>query len=76
MRVRVTIHLVEKRFTLVLAVEAQRGSKGIALIFLYPRRQKRVAGQCHALATLFLGKRPGTHSTGGWVDPSAGLDGC
>jgi hypothetical protein len=56
MRVRVTILAVEKQFTLVLAIEAQRRSKGIALLFLYPRRQKRVGGQRHTLATLSLGK--------------------
>jgi len=33
-----------------------------------------VGGQCHALATLPLGKRPSTHWTGGWVGPRAGLD--
>jgi len=35
-----------------------------------------VGGQCHALVTVALGKRPGTHCQGGWVDPRAGLDGC
>jgi len=34
------------------------------------------AGQCHALATLPPGKRPGTHCIGGWVGPRTGLDGC
>ena len=76
MLVHVTILAVKKQFTLVLGMEAQRGSKGIALLFLYLRRQKRVGGQHPALATLSLGKRPGTHCTGGWVGPSAGLDGC
>jgi len=33
-------------------------------------------GQCHAPATLSLGKRPSTHCTGGWVGPMAGLDRC
>jgi hypothetical protein len=27
-----------------------------------------VGGQCHTLAALPLGKRPGTHCTGGWMD--------
>jgi hypothetical protein len=35
-----------------------------------------VGGQCHALAALHPGKRPGTHFIGGWVGPTAGLDGC
>jgi hypothetical protein len=35
-----------------------------------------VGGQPHAPAALPPGKRPGTHCTGGWVGPRAGLDGC
>jgi hypothetical protein len=35
-----------------------------------------VGGQCHASATLPLGKRPGTHCIGGWVGPSASLYVC
>jgi hypothetical protein len=76
MLLHVTILAFEKQLTLVLAMEFQRGSKGIALLFLYSRRQKRVGGQRHALANLSLGKKPGTHCTGGWVGTSAGLDGC
>jgi hypothetical protein len=34
-----------------------------------------VGGQCHTPATLPPGKRPVTHSIGGWVGPRAGLDG-
>jgi hypothetical protein len=34
----------------------------------------RVGGQLHALAALPPGKRPGTHCTGGWMGPRAGLD--
>jgi hypothetical protein len=34
-----------------------------------------VSGQLHAPAALPLGERgPGTHWTGGWVDPRASLD--
>jgi hypothetical protein len=34
-----------------------------------------VSGQRHAPAALYpLGKDPGTHWTGGWVGPRAGLD--
>ena len=36
----------------------------------------RLGGQHHAPAAIPLGKRPGTHFTGGWVGPRAGLDGC
>ena len=34
-----------------------------------------VSGQQHAPAALYSRERPGTHCTGGWVDPRAGLDG-
>jgi hypothetical protein len=34
-----------------------------------------VGGQRHA-PTALSRERPGTHRTGGWVGPSAGLDGC
>ena len=34
-----------------------------------------VGGQHHA-RPLYLLERPGTHCTGGWVGPRAGLDGC
>jgi hypothetical protein len=33
-----------------------------------------VGGQCHTLAALPLGKRPGIHFTGGWVGLRASLD--
>jgi hypothetical protein len=32
--------------------------------------------QCHVLAALHLGNRPGTHCTGGRLGPTASLDGC
>jgi hypothetical protein len=35
-----------------------------------------VCGQRHVPAALSPGKRPGTHFIGGWVGPSAGLEGC
>ena len=35
-----------------------------------------VGGQSHASVASPSGKRPGTHSTGGWVGRSVGLDGC
>jgi len=34
-----------------------------------------VGDQRHTPAALAPGKRPGTHCTGGWVDPRVGLDG-
>jgi len=35
-----------------------------------------VRGQCHVLAALPLGKKPGTHCIEGWVGPWASLGGC
>jgi len=35
-----------------------------------------VSGQRHAAATLHPRERPGTHCTGSWVRPRAGLDRC
>jgi hypothetical protein len=35
-----------------------------------------VRGQRHAPAAIYLRERPGTHCTGGWMDPKAGLDRC
>jgi len=35
-----------------------------------------VRGQRHAPAALYPWERPGTHCTGGWVGPRAGLDRC
>jgi hypothetical protein len=40
-----------------------------------PRRLNGVSGQQHAPAALYPRERPGTHCTGGWVGPRAGLDG-
>ena len=40
-----------------------------------PRHQKGVSGQQHAPAVLYPQERPGTHFTGGWVGPRAGLNG-
>jgi len=35
-----------------------------------------VSGQQHAPAALYPRERPGTHFTGGWVGPRAGLERC
>jgi len=50
--------------------------KGIALLFLQPRRWMGMGGQRHTPAALPPGKRPGTCHTGGRVDARASLDGC
>jgi len=41
----------------------------------WPQHQKGMSGQQHALAALYSRERPGTHFTGGWAGPRAGLDG-
>jgi len=40
-----------------------------------PSALEGVSGQQHAPAALYPRERPGTHFTGGWVGPRAGLDG-
>jgi len=49
---------------------AQRVGRGIALLFHHG-----VSGKQHAPAVLYPRERTGTHFTGGWVGPRAGLDG-
>ena len=39
-----------------------------------PPRKDGGGLQCHTLATLPLGKTPGTHFTGGWVSLTAGVE--
>jgi len=34
-----------------------------------------VSGQQHALAAIYPREKPGTHFTGGWVGPRAGMGG-
>jgi hypothetical protein len=53
-----------------------RGSRGIALFFHDQRHYKGVRGQRHVPAALYPWERPGTHCTGGWVGPRAGLHRC
>jgi len=53
---------------------AQRVGRGIALLFHDRGTRKGVSGQQHAPAALYPRERLGTHRTGGWVDPRAGLD--
>jgi len=55
---------------------AQRVGRGIALLFHDRGTRRGACGQQHAPAVLYPPERPGTHFTGGWVGPRAGLDGC
>ena len=56
----------------------QRVGRGIALLF-HDRGTRRgwvvSSTQQHTSAALYPRERPGTHFTGGWVGPRAGLDG-
>jgi hypothetical protein len=51
------------------------GSRGIVLPILDLGALWGVGGHHHAPAALPR-ERPGTHCTGGWVGPRAGLDVC
>jgi hypothetical protein len=71
---------VEVKCTLVQALRLCTGPtvhrlrRNIALLFPDQRHWKGVRGQRHALAAIYPKERPGTHCTGGWVGPSAGLE--
>ena len=54
---------------------AQRVDRGIALLFHDRGTRRGVSDQQHAPAALHPQERHGTHCTGGWVGPRAGLDG-
>ena len=54
---------------------AQRVGRGIALLFHDRGTRRWVSGQQHAPAALYRRERHGTHFTGGWVGPRAGLNG-
>jgi hypothetical protein len=58
------------------ARKALRESRGIALLCFRPRHENGVRGHCHTPTTFYPWEKPGTHCTGGWVGPRAGLDRC
>jgi hypothetical protein len=56
-------------------MEALGGRGGIAPTHSRPRHSMGVSGQHHAPAAIYpRGQDPGTHCSGAWVGPSAGLD--
>jgi hypothetical protein len=65
--------LIKVKPTLEEATKAQRGSRGITLLFSLPRRQ---IGWVVKATTrpIYPRERPGTNCIGGWVGPRAGLD--
>jgi len=65
---------VKVKYTLEQVMRAQRGSRGIALLFFnLGARRGWVANATPR--PLYPRKRPATSYTGGWVDPKAGLEG-
>jgi hypothetical protein len=58
----------------VRATKAQRGSRGIPLLFSLGTGWGLVVNATPR--PLYPRESPGTHCTGGWVGPRAGLDGC
>jgi len=68
---------VKVKFTLEQATKAQRESKCTYSSSLsLTSALDEVGCRPHASAALPVGKRPGTHCTGGWVGPRDGLNGC
>ena len=54
---------------------AHRGSRGIAILF-HDHSTRRGEGSASRPGLSLPRERPGTHCTGGWVGPRAGLDRC
>jgi hypothetical protein len=78
---RILMHVIRRYMTvqalrLCTGRTAHRGIRGIALLFHDQRYEKGVRGQRHTPAARYPRERPGTHCTGGWVGPRAGLDRC
>ena len=69
--------MINVKFSIEHATKAQRGSRGIAVLFLKLRRLDGggLDGQHHAPTVLPL-ERPGTPCIGGWVGPRTGVNGC
>ena len=65
---------VKVKFTLEQATKAQRGSRGIALLLLQLRRWMRLVVNATP-SPLYPQERPSTQCIGGWVGPTADLDG-
>ena len=67
---------VRPRVLPIQATKALRAGRGIALPYLTPRHCRWGGGVSTTPRPLYPRERPGTHCTGGWVGPRAGLDGC
>jgi hypothetical protein len=62
------------RFHLLQATKVLNENRGIALLCFETAALEGVMGQRHAPAAFYPRERLGTHCTGDWVGPSAGLD--
>ena len=60
----------------IQATKALRAGRGIALPNLRPRHRRGGWGVSATSRPLYPPEGLGTHCTGGWVGPRAGLDGC
>jgi hypothetical protein len=56
------------------ATKALRENRSIALLWFWTSALEGVRGQRHVPTVFYPRERPGTHCTGGWVGPRAGLD--
>jgi hypothetical protein len=56
-------------------MEAQRESRGIAVLFFLTSALDVVGGQRHNPAALPAEMTSGNHRVGGWLGPTAGKDG-
>jgi hypothetical protein len=73
---RKTGNIIVTKFSPFLqATKALRESTGIALLCFYTSALEGGEGSASRRGS-FLPERPGTHCTGGWVGPRAGVDRC
>ena len=76
MHVSVTAGPVKVKVLPITGHEGPEGEQRYSSTFFKTSALKMgMGGQHHAPAALPR-ERPGTHRTGGWVGPRAGLDGC
>jgi len=70
-----TFMTVKRQSDPVTGLVWPRGWVEVQLYSSMTAAQKGVSSQQHAPAALYPRERPGTHFTGGWEGPRAGLDG-
>ena len=66
---------INVNFSTEHATKAHRGSRGVALLFLQPRRYIRCVVNTK-LRALFFRESPGTQCIGVWEGPTADMDKC